>query len=54
MILILAFVLGFGVGWLRAKKREGNTADCVQYGIGHAFAFMLVAVALVMLLPMQG
>ena len=49
MIIFAAFVLGFALGWYRATKRDGNRLDCLQYGVGHAIAFALLAMALVVL-----
>jgi hypothetical protein len=44
VILIVAFGLGFAVGWRRAARRGGATADRVQYGFAHGLA-ALVATA---------
>lgn len=54
MIPLIAALVGFGFGWLRAGKRGGTTGDKVQYGLGHAFAFGLVAMAIAALLYQIG
>ena len=50
MIVILGLVLGAALGAWRAKKRQGTTADMIQYGAAHAIAFMLVGLFLTILL----
>jgi hypothetical protein len=54
MIIVGAFVLGFVVGWFRATRREGDTLDKWQYAAGHAIAFAIVGLALVVLLQRLG
>ena len=50
MVLILAFLVGFAIGWRRAAARGGATADKVQYGFAHGFAgLLLMAVAALVL-----
>lgn len=49
MLLILAFVAGCGFGVLRARRRGGNTADQVQYGLAHGFAALVLVAALALL-----
>lgn len=43
MILPLAFLLGFGFGVLRARRRGGGLADRLQYGAAHGIAALLLA-----------
>jgi len=38
MILIIAFILGVALGAVRARRRGGNRADIVQYGLAHGVA----------------
>ncbi len=45
MILPVAFICGFAIGWWRAQKRGGTTADKVQYGAAHGIAVSLLALA---------
>lgn len=54
MIPLIAALIGFGFGWLRAGKRGGTTGDKVQYGIGHGLAFGLVALAIAAVLFQTG
>lgn len=46
MIPIVAFILGFVFGWVRAARRGGGTADRARYGVAHGLIFALVALAL--------
>ena len=39
MPILLAALLGLGLGAWRAARRGGNLADMVQYALGHAIAF---------------
>lgn len=43
MIVIAAILLGAGFGVVLAKKRDGKTADMIQYAIASALAFGVVA-----------
>ena len=54
MFAIPASFIGFAIGWLRAKKANGNTADKMQYGAAHALIFFLVAMCLTVLASWQG
>ncbi|MGF1657965.1 MAG: hypothetical protein ACFCUS_00870 [Rubrimonas sp.] len=54
MILILAFIAGAALGWLRAARRGGATADRVQYAFAHGFAALVAAAALALLLGLFG
>ena len=49
MIVLAAFVLGCLVGWLRAARRGGTTADRLQYALAHGIPAGLAAVVLVTL-----
>lgn len=42
MLALIALIIGFAVGWMRAARRGGDTADRVQYAIAHAIGFALV------------
>lgn len=46
MIPIIGLIAGFVFGWVRATKREGNQLDKLQYAVGHAIAFGLLALFL--------
>lgn len=54
MIPLIASLIGFGFGWLRATKRGGTTGDKVQYGIAHAFVFGLITLAVAAFLFQTG
>ena len=54
MFPLIAALVGFAFGWLRARRRGGSLADRAQYGIGHAFAFGLAAFALAAVLYQVG
>jgi hypothetical protein len=41
MLVTAAFVLGFIIGWLRAKKMGGNRMDSIQYALVHALALTM-------------
>lgn len=45
MLIAIAFVLGFVVGWLRATRRRGTIPDRIQYGLAHAIPLTLVVLA---------
>jgi len=38
MILAFAFVAGGALGWARAARRGGTTADRLQYALAHGLA----------------
>lgn len=41
MIILIAAILGAGLGALRARRRKGNLADILQYAAVHALAFAI-------------
>ncbi len=43
MVILIGLIVGFAVGWWRAKRRGGNRLDCLQYAAAHSIAFALVA-----------
>ncbi|MEM9048427.1 MAG: hypothetical protein AAGC92_06875 [Pseudomonadota bacterium] len=43
MILPIAFILGFALGWWRATTYGGNRLDRLQYGAAHGIAFAILA-----------
>ena len=49
MIVLVAFALGCGVGWMRAARRGGKTADRLQYALAHGIPAALLALILVTL-----
>ena len=54
MIVIAAFLLGAAVGWMRAAKAGGGTADKLQYAAAHAIALGLAGLFLTVLLSRMG
>ena len=47
MIILAAFLIGFVVGWLRARRRGGTTADRIQYALAHAIPAALLGLIFV-------
>ena len=43
MIPIIALFVGFFIGWRRAARRGGVTADKWQFAIAHGVGFALLA-----------
>jgi hypothetical protein len=43
MLPALAFLLGFALGWQRARARGGDRLDQLQYGAVHGIFFTIVA-----------
>jgi hypothetical protein len=54
MVLILAFIAGFALGWRRAAARGGVRADKIQYGFAHGFAALLLTMILALVLGFLG
>lgn len=50
MLALISLIFGLGLGWFRAKRRGGNTGDCLQYAIGHGLAFGLAGLALAIII----
>ncbi len=46
MILAIAFAAGAALGWARAARRGGTTADRAQYALAHGFAVTVGTAAL--------
>ncbi len=48
MPYLIAFIIGFALGWIKATKRGGNLPDKLQYGsIFGMIAMVLTLIALV-------
>ena len=47
MIILAAFLLGCIVGWIRAGRRGGTTADKVQFALAHGIPAALAGLAFV-------
>ncbi len=54
MLAIITCLIGAVLGWVRAKRRGGTTADRVQYAIAHAVAFGLAGLILGTVLALTG
>lgn len=50
MIILIAAIAGFGLGWFRATRQDGDTLDKLQYGAGFAIAFALAGLTAVIIL----
>ena len=53
-IAITLFVVGAGIGWMRAARRGGTTADKVQYSLAHGIPAFLFGVLVVVVLLRSG
>lgn len=42
ILAAIGAILGIALGWYRATKRGGNTADKLQYATAHGIALLLV------------
>ena len=49
MLVIAAFAAGCALGWYRAAKRGGTTADKAQYALAHGIPLALVALVIVVI-----
>ena len=49
MIVLAAGLIGGILGYMTAKKRDGNGLDMAQYATGYAIAFMLLGLFLTLL-----
>ena len=47
MLVLVAFVLGCGLGWLRAARRGGGIPDRIQYALAHGIPAALITLAAV-------
>ncbi|MFV0475816.1 MAG: hypothetical protein ACK5MQ_16660 [Pikeienuella sp.] len=54
MLALICLFAGLVTGWVRAAKRGGETADKLQYAIGHGLAFGLAGFAVAILLARSG
>lgn len=50
MVPLIAFLLGFALGWQRARGRGGDRLDQLQYGAVHGIIFALVAFAAIVIM----
>lgn len=54
MIALLCLLIGAVVGWLRAARRGGTTADKLQYAAVHGIAFGLLALTAAIAFDLSG
>ncbi|PIP98350.1 MAG: hypothetical protein COW75_00150 [Rhodobacterales bacterium CG18_big_fil_WC_8_21_14_2_50_71_9] len=54
MILIIAFILGVALGAVRARRRGGNRADIVQYGLAHGVAALVLTAGVALIAALAG
>lgn len=54
MIVIAAFLLGAAIGWRRAVKAGGGTADKLQYAAAHGFALMVIGIFVTVIISRMG
>lgn len=54
MILVVVFALLFALGFLRARRAGGGTADRLRYGFIHGLAGVLVIYVIATLGDWQG
>ena len=54
MIVIACLLLGAAIGWMRAAKVGGTTADKLQYAAAHAMALAVLGIFLTIILSRMG
>ena len=54
MLAIIGGILGIALGWWRATKRGGNTADKLQYAVAHGIALLLLGYFIALFLVKAG
>ena len=54
MIVIACLILGAAIGWMRAAKVGGTTADKLQYAAAHAMALSVLGIFLTIYLSRVG
>ena len=42
MIVLICMILGFALGWFRARRAGGNSKDRLQWALAHMLALMIV------------
>lgn len=50
--MIVALIVGLAgalMGWMRAKRRGGTTADCLQYAVAHGIPAFLATLILMVI-----
>ena len=54
ILAIIGAIIGIALGWVRAKKRGGNTADKLQYAVAHGIAFLLAGFFIALFMAKAG
>ena len=54
VLLAITFVVFAAIGWIRAARRGGSTADRVQFALAHAIPATLAMLALQILVLRVG
>ena len=54
MIVAVLFAIGFAIGWMRASRRGGGTADKLQFALAHGIPLALIGLAGVILAARMG
>jgi hypothetical protein len=47
MLVLVAFVLGCALGWVRAARRGGGVPDRIQYALAHGIPAALITLTAV-------
>ena len=47
MLVLVAFVLGCALGWVRAARRGGGIPDRIQYALAHGIPAALITLTAV-------
>ncbi len=42
MIVLICMILGFALGWFRARRAGGNSKDRLQWALAHMLAFLML------------
>lgn len=54
MLVLIAFGLGCGFGWMRAAQSGGTTPDRIQYALAHGIPAALAALVAVTIAARMG
>ncbi len=54
VLAIIGAILGAILGWLNAAKRDGNTADKLQYAVAYGIALLLVGYFIALFMAKSG
>lgn len=54
MIMLVLFLAGFAIGWMRAGRRGGGRADRIQFALAHAIPGFLLGLLITVIGMHQG